>query len=123
MTKDGRRRTGQRGETIAATWLQRHGYRILERNWRCPIGELDIVAEEQGVIVFVEVRTRTTVRLGTPEESVDARKRDKLRHLALWYLAVRHWEPRTYRIDLCAVYLDQTSQRAHVVHLPHAVEG
>ena len=70
-----RRRLGQRGEQLAAERLAAMGYEIVERNYRCKAGEIDLVARQGGGWVFVEVRTRRGDRFGTPEESVTARKR------------------------------------------------
>ena len=77
---------GTRGETAAWSYLQKHGVRILDKNYRCKIGEIDIVAEKDGRIVFIEVKTRTSGRFGLPEESVHPRKQQKLIRLAEWYL-------------------------------------
>lgn len=82
-----RRRLGAQGERLAAEHLEAEGYRIVAQNWRCRSGELDIVAEQGGVLVFVEVRSRRlTGTFGTPEESVDFRKRKQVRETAQLYL-------------------------------------
>ncbi|MGI5120555.1 YraN family protein [Marinactinospora thermotolerans] len=73
---------GRRGEELAAAHLRRCGMRILARNWRCPDGELDIVARRGRTLVVVEVKTRSDARFGTPLEAVDSRKRLRLRLLA-----------------------------------------
>jgi putative endonuclease len=77
---------GRKGEDEAAAYLARCGYEIVARNYRCPWGEVDIIAREGGTLVFVEVRSRTSLAFGLPEESVDARKRARLRMAARHYL-------------------------------------
>lgn len=77
-----RTRLGQRGEEQAAQYLRAQGYRLLARNWRKREGELDIVAMDGDTLVFVEVKTRRTVRYGVAEESVDERKQARLAQLA-----------------------------------------
>lgn len=85
---DQRKLRGDLAEKIAAEYLDEKGYRILEKNWRCRFGEIDIVAEsEAGVLVFVEVRSRYSVNFGEAIESVDHRKRQKVRSIANFYLA------------------------------------
>jgi putative endonuclease len=79
---------GQRGEQLAAEYLQQAGYRILGRNWRCREGEIDIVAADRRVLVACEVKTRSGTRYGTPLEAVTRKKRSRLRRLAVkWVLA------------------------------------
>ncbi|HLE18234.1 MAG TPA: YraN family protein, partial [Syntrophales bacterium] len=67
-------RTGKAGEETAVRHLQKLGYRILERNYRCPVGEIDIVAKDKNTIVFVEVKSRKTEEFGDPELAVGAKK-------------------------------------------------
>jgi putative endonuclease len=100
-----RRLTGQRGEDIAATYLVSLGYRVIARNVRTRYGELDVVATEGETLVFVEVRTRRTTSLGTPEESVDERKLARISALADAYLQTLPVEPAACRIDVIAVEL------------------
>lgn len=103
-SSDGRRKLGMRGESVAADHLASIGYRIIERNWRCPGGELDLIAEDGGTLVFVEVRSRRdTGSFGTPEESVDARKQKRLRELARMYLYRSRAFDRKTRFDVVAV--------------------
>ncbi len=77
---------GERGEMIAWDFLIKQGFRILEKNFKCAIGEIDVVAERGKKIVFVEVKTRTDHAFGRPEEAVHAAKQKKLIRLAEWYL-------------------------------------
>jgi putative endonuclease len=79
---------GQQGEQLAAEYLQRAGFRILARNWRCAEGEIDIVAADRRTLVACEVKTRSGTRYGTPLEAVTRKKRSRLRRLAVcWMLA------------------------------------
>jgi putative endonuclease len=76
---------GERGEAAAWGFLLKKGFKILERNYRCPLGEIDVVARKDGRIVFVEIKTRSSRRFGAPEESVHAAKQKKMVRLAEWY--------------------------------------
>ena len=102
-TPDYRRTLGRKGEDIAAAHLAGLGYEIVARNVRTRYGELDIVARDGETLVFVEVRTRRDDRLGSPEESVDARKQAKLVALAEAYLATLSEPPAACRIDVVVV--------------------
>jgi putative endonuclease len=114
---DSRRALGAAGERLAAAYLTRAGYRIVERNWRCAFGELDLVASLGATLVFVEVRTRRGPTFGSPEESLTPRKRARLARLADAYLATLAEAPATWRIDFVAVDLDAHG-RPHLRHLP-----
>lgn len=94
---------GRRGEEAACAYLAERGYRILDRNWRCRLGEIDIVAERGDIVVFVEVRTRTGTRFGTGAESVDWRKQRRLRAVSAAYLARRGWSMREVRFDVISM--------------------
>ena len=79
---------GRQGEQLAVEHLQRAGLRILDRNWRCAEGEVDIVAAERRTLVICEVKTRSGVRYGTPLEAITRQKRNRLRRLAIrWVVA------------------------------------
>ena len=77
---------GERGEMVACQYLVKHGYRILEKNYRCTIGEIDVVAAKDGRLVFVEIKTRSQKVFGRPEESVGWTKQKKIIRIAEWYL-------------------------------------
>lgn len=78
---------GRDAEALAATYLQRQGLRIVERNWRCRFGEIDLIARDGPSLVFIEVRARTSLRYGGAAESIDRRKRSRLIAAASQYLA------------------------------------
>lgn len=80
------KRTGLYYETQAAVFLEKQGYQILERNFRCPAGEIDLIAKEGEYLCFVEVKYRSERETGTPEEAVDAKKQKRISRAALYYL-------------------------------------
>jgi len=97
---------GRRGEQEAATYLTSLGYRIVDRNWRCAVGEIDIVAIEKGELVVVEVKTRSTLAYGDPLEAVTDEKLTRLCVLAgAWRRAHRGVRVRSTRVDLIGVLL------------------
>ena len=73
---------GKRGEDVAVGFLERRGYEILERNWKCPFGEADIIARDGNDVVFIEVKTRTGVAKGLPEDAVTKEKRSRYEKIA-----------------------------------------
>jgi putative endonuclease len=102
---DKRKQTGRQGEDIAASFLTGKGCKIIERNWRCPAGELDLIMEDGDALVFVEVRTRSGPRFGLAEESITPTKRARLIELAQTYLQERAASAQLWRIDVVAVQL------------------
>ena len=131
--EDGRRSLGTRGELIAVRALQEAGLRIVERNWRCRAGELDIIAEEcapdfsRGApdsrwLVLVEVRTRRGEAFGSALQSLTPKKQKKLRELATMYVREMKW-PGPWRIDAVAVQMDRSGKLISVEHIRHAVIG
>ena len=94
---------GDYGERLAARYLAEHGLTILDRNWRCVRGEIDIVAADAGCLVVCEVKTRTSDACGLPHEAVDQAKVDRLRRVADEWLAGHAADPREVRVDLVAV--------------------
>jgi putative endonuclease len=102
---DQRRRRARRGERLAALFLRLKGYRIAARNWRCPLGELDLVCWHGDTLVFVEVKARTSAVAGAPEDAVDFRKRKQLIRLANFYLAQRHRGDVPCRFDVVGIDL------------------
>ena len=99
-----RRRTGTRGERIAADYLKKQGYHIWERNFRCHEGEIDLIAEKDDFLVFFEVRTRRSSSV-TPEESVTPYKIERLIAVAQSYIQSHQDLPPCWRIDVVAVEL------------------
>jgi len=97
--------TGKDGEQIAVVYLKKNGYRICETNFRCPLGEIDIIAREKSELVFIEVKTRKSRELGYPEQAVGIRKQKKLSQLALWYLQKKKMTDANARFDVIAITL------------------
>jgi putative endonuclease len=100
---DSRRAVGARGELLVAEWYEARGYRVLDRNWRCRAGELDIVAGRDGLIVFCEVKTRSSVAFGVPSEAVTYAKQKRLRALGLQWLDQAGTRARDIRFDVASV--------------------
>ncbi len=98
---------GQRGESLAAAYLEAQGYQILQRNYRCPLGELDLVAREGEYLVFVEVKCRTSWRFGHPAEAVGYSKRKRLERLGSYFLRQYRMENQPCRFDVVAVLLSR----------------
>ncbi len=119
---DHRQALGKRGETYAAQYLAAHDYAIRERNWHCPLGELDLVTERDGQVIFVEVRTRQTDRLGTPEESITPAKRAKLIAAAQTYLDEHDQLDRDWRIDVVAIEIGSRGEVMRCTVIENAIE-
>ena len=119
--KAARQGLGRTGERLAAEALKRRGYCILEQNYRCRHGEIDLVAEEGQDLVFVEVKTRRGAAYGLPEEAVTARKRQKLREVASHYLDAHSCSERSWRIDVVAVQLSGAGKPEEIRVYQYAV--
>ena len=106
-----RRRLGASGEDAAAAWYEANGYDVLDRNWRCREGELDLVCRRDGVLVFSEVKTRSSLAFGHPAEAVTAAKQRKVRQVATrWLDAHRDREfAQGLRFDVVAVLPGEVS--------------
>lgn len=102
MTKD-TKRLGERGEDAAASYLERAGLDVIERNWRCDAGEVDIVALDEGTVVFCEVKTRKTAAKGTPDEAVTPAKQRKYGRLAAAYLQANDLAGTSVRFDVISI--------------------
>lgn len=99
-----RRGLGAEGEAAAAAFLEGEGYRIVERNFRSIQGEVDLIIRDGATLVFVEVKLRRTLRFGSPAEAVDPRKQDRIRRVALGYLAEHNLLDRVeVRFDVLGV--------------------
>lgn len=116
-----RRAYGQVAESEAERYLQRKGYRILERNVRTPSGELDLVVQAADVLVFVEVKARRTAAYGGAAQAVDGRKQARIVRLAAQYLARHHIRNRPCRFDVVLCTGRPTSPCA-IEHIENAFE-
>lgn len=96
---------GDSGETMAVEFLLKKSYKLLERNYRTKTGEVDIVMEDHGIIVFVEVKTRKYLGQGLPEEAVTPRKLSNIKRVGEHYLITKNFTSKTARIDVVAIEL------------------
>ena len=112
---------GRTGERLAAEALISKGYCILERNFRCRQGEIDLVAEDEQDIIFVEVKARRGISFGLPEEALTLRKRRKLMEVASYYLDLHTCSDRSWRIDVVAVQFSSGGKLEEIRIYKHAV--
>ena len=98
-----RQSLGDRGEDLAAAALKKQGYKILERNYRTPLGEIDLIARHQGALVFIEVKTRRSSKFGSPQEAVHPAKQERLRTLAEYYLSQKGLGEVAVRFDVVGI--------------------
>lgn len=110
------RELGNLGERIAEAYLARKGYLILARQWKSPLGEIDLVAEKDQQIVIIEVKTRWSDAFGHPEEAVNADKRKRLARLSELYLRSAGFIDRPCRIDVLGIRMDDVKRIARVRH-------
>jgi ribonuclease HII len=118
-----RAQLGRRGERMAAKHLEEQGYVICQTNYRCEVGEMDIVALDGECLAFVEVRTRKSRKYGSPEESITAAKRQKLIEVAQTYLQEHESEPLDWRIDVVSIQLSPQGEMERLALIKNAVEG
>jgi len=110
---------GREGEDRAAQFLTKRGYRILERNYSIRSGEIDLIALHEGVVVFVEVKTRTSNAFGAPELAVNPRKQKRMVKAALGYIKYRKLHQVPCRFDVVAI---STAAETAVEHIQNAFE-
>jgi putative endonuclease len=116
-----RRETGILGEKIAGEFLKKRGYQIIEANYRCPEGEIDLVARHKDCLVFIEVRTKRSLAFGTPEESITAAKKARLKNIVAYYQQTHDALPQVCRIDVVAVELDRRGRPSRIELIENAV--
>ena len=116
-----RRDTGILGEKLARDFLEKQGYHIIETNYRCPEGEIDIVARHKDYLVFIEVRTKKSLEFGSPEESITPTKMERLRTVAAYYQQTHNNLPSLWRIDVVAVELNQKGKPLRIELIENAV--
>jgi|SRR5687768_10633160 putative endonuclease len=116
-----RQKLGDFGEAAAAAHLARLGCRPVERKWRCPFGEIDLIVRDGAELVFVEVRTRRGSY--PPAESIDLTKQHKLAQLAYTYLQNMVATEQPWRIDVIAVTIGHNGRILQLEHIRHAIEG
>lgn len=113
---------GKLGEDIAVKYLENHGYGILERNYRKPWGEIDIVAQQSQELVFIEVKTQNQKFEWRPEENVTRHKKHQLSRIVATYLKEhRTPESQDWRIDVLAITLDFQTKNAQIEHIQNII--
>jgi putative endonuclease len=106
---------GEKGESLAARFLKKNGYKILEQNYRTKLGEIDIIATERKTIVFVEVKTRKSTRYGSPKWAVTPLKQRKISMVALHYLKATKQTDARARFDVVAIILNRDEPCIEIV--------
>lgn len=109
-------KAGAFGQKLAADFLKSRGYAILAENFQTREGELDLIAELKGQLIFVEVKTRLTDKYGLPEEAVSSAKLEKMQAAAAEYLSQNQVNHENYRFDIIAVEIDRAQSRARIRH-------
>jgi putative endonuclease len=117
-----RQEVGKLGEKAAQKFLKKKGYRIRETGFRCRHGEIDIVAQQKDYLTFVEVRTKSNLDFGTPEESITQAKKERLIASALTYTTTHENLPLLWRIDVVAVELDEKGKAKRIELIENAIE-
>jgi putative endonuclease len=112
---------GNQGEILAKRFLIKKGYRIIEVNYRCRIGEIDIIASNDDKICFVEVKTRNSLIYGRPFESVNCFKQNRIRKIAQHFLILnKQYQDLSPRFDVISIYLSQRSRKVQIEFIPNA---
>ena len=113
--KDPRRQLGDAGEDLAAAALKQQGYKILERNYVTPLGEVDLIARQGKMYVFIEVKTRKNERFGAPQEAVNRSKQHKLRRLADYYVKQKRLGEVAMRFDVVGIVMGEDGPRVEII--------
>ena len=121
--KKNKRQTGAYYEQAAGHYLEQLGYEILEYNYRCRSGEIDIIAKDGAYVVFCEVKSRADSRKGDPLEAVDARKQNVIFRCAMYYLAEHHLNDVPCRFDVIGIQGQDGSEDAKVTYIKNAFTG
>ena len=121
MSAGRRQSLGRLGETLAGVYLKNKGYDILERNWRTPYGEIDLVGKVGDTVVFVEVKTRASSALGPPEISITTRKAEHMRNAAEYYIQQHPELESDWRIDLITIIIKSKDSPAIVDHFENVL--
>ena len=106
---------GKKGEEIAIRFLKKQGYRILERNYVCKMGEMDIIAREKDTLAFIEVKTRTSTTFGPPQLAVNLTKQMQLSKVALYFLKEKKLEDVKARFDVVAILLRSKGEEIDLI--------
>jgi len=117
-----RQEVGKLGEKLARRFLKKKGYHIRETNFHCREGEIDIIARQGDYLVFVEVRTKSNLDFGTPEESITQAKKEKLIASSLAYINTHQNLPSLWRIDVVAIEVDDKGKIKRIALIENAIE-
>ena len=121
MKSKHRQSLGHCGESIAAGFLEKKGYTIIEKNYRTPYGEIDLMANQGDTIVFIEVKTRASSTLGPPEISITRRKAEHMRYAAEYYIQEHPDLRNDWRIDVISVQMQENETPPLIVHFENAI--
>jgi len=116
-----RRDTGILGEKLARDFLKKRGYHILETNYRCPHGEIDIIARHKDYLAFIEVRTKKSLKFGSPEESITPAKRKRMIATAWHYQQAHDNLPPFWQINIVAIELNQKGEPSRIELIENAI--
>ena len=106
---------GKKGEEMALRFLKKRGYQIIEINYTCKMGEMDIIAREKDTLAFIEVKTRTSTMFGPPQLAVNFSKQWQLSKVALYYLKEKHLEDIKARFDVVAILFGQEGEEIELI--------
>jgi len=112
---DPRRRFGDRGEDLAAAFFTLRGFRVICRNWSCRMGEIDLICEKDGIVHFVEIKTRRSTTYGHPEEAITRTKLEHFRRAIETYLRSAQPAPREYQADALAITVTDGKPEFHYI--------
>ncbi len=122
MSKEHNIKLGQKAETIAAAFLKEKKIKILNQNYRTPVGEIDIIAKEKDTIIFIEVKARTSVYYGLPQEAVTHRKQKQIIKTAIWYLNEKQLHNQfKLRFDVISILLN--NRQIKIEHIKNAFQA
>ena len=113
---------GAKGEKRAAKFLKRKGYKIIQRNYSCKLGEIDIIARQNNTTIFAEVKTRQTEEFGAPQYSINAAKRNHISKVALCYIKEKRLMGQSCRFDVIAVTFPSGSRKPKIEHIENAFQ-
>lgn len=114
---------GKRGEDVAKRYLKKNGYRIIEKNYKTPFGELDFVALDKGILVFIEVKTRRSDKFGPPEISIDLSKRQKIIKSAFHFLSKKRIKDTPCRFDIVSITEVGKDRKIELIRDAFEIEG
>lgn len=122
MISEGRQTLAERGENMAEEYFRRKKYKVLIRNYRCRLGEIDLVLEKKKALVFVEVKSRSSSAFGAPEEAVNERKKRKLYQVAQCFLSENRLQNRELRFDVVSILVSDSMEAPRILHFENAIE-